>query len=47
MFTPATELPFAGHPLVGAAWTIGGEGVMSCGVGPIPFHADSKGATVR
>jgi predicted PhzF superfamily epimerase YddE/YHI9 len=26
IFTPATELPFAGHPLVGAAWLLTREG---------------------
>jgi predicted PhzF superfamily epimerase YddE/YHI9 len=26
IFTPATELPFAGHPLVGTAWLLGEEG---------------------
>jgi predicted PhzF superfamily epimerase YddE/YHI9 len=26
IFTPGTELPFAGHPLVGAAWLLAGEG---------------------
>jgi predicted PhzF superfamily epimerase YddE/YHI9 len=25
IYTPATELPFAGHPLVGAAWLVGRE----------------------
>lgn len=27
IFTPATELPFAGHPLVGTAWLLRREGV--------------------
>lgn len=27
IFTPASELPFAGHPLVGTAWLLGREGV--------------------
>jgi predicted PhzF superfamily epimerase YddE/YHI9 len=27
IFTPATELPFAGHPLVGTAWLLAREGV--------------------
>lgn len=27
IFTPGTELPFAGHPLVGAAWLLAGEGL--------------------
>lgn len=45
IFTPAMELPFAGHPLVGAAWTLSsiGPGVsasMTCGVGQIPFRTD-------
>ena len=26
IFTPATELPFAGHPLVGTAWLVAREG---------------------
>ena len=26
IFTPATELPFAGHPLVGTAWLLVQEG---------------------
>lgn len=26
IFTPATELPFAGHPLVGAAWLLAEQG---------------------
>ena len=26
IFTPATELPFAGHPLVGTAWLLAREG---------------------
>src|SRR2546421_1885929 len=26
IFTPATELPFAGHPLVGTAWLLASEG---------------------
>ncbi len=32
IFTPATELPFAGHPLVGAAWVL-------AELGPIPATA--------
>jgi predicted PhzF superfamily epimerase YddE/YHI9 len=27
IFTPATELPFAGHPLVGTAWLLAREGI--------------------
>jgi trans-2,3-dihydro-3-hydroxyanthranilate isomerase len=45
IFTPARELPFAGHPLVGAAWVLGmiGPGTvdrMTCAVGEIPFHME-------
>jgi len=45
IFTPAMELPFAGHPLVGAAWTLssigpGSVSSMTCGVGAIPFRTD-------
>lgn len=43
IFTPALELPFAGHPLVGAGWVLSGIGPgtathMVCGVGEIPFR---------
>jgi trans-2,3-dihydro-3-hydroxyanthranilate isomerase len=45
IFTPGRELPFAGHPLVGAAWVLGmiGPGTvdrMTCEVGDIPFWMD-------
>jgi len=45
IFTPAMELPFAGHPLVGAAWvlcSIGPDTVhtMRCAVGEIPFRVE-------
>ena len=47
IFTPSTEIPFAGHPLVGAAWVLGmiGPGTvdrMSCAVGEIPFWMDGE-----
>jgi trans-2,3-dihydro-3-hydroxyanthranilate isomerase len=40
IFTPRTELAFAGHPLVGAAWTLINlgpldPGAIECGVGPV------------
>ena len=43
IFTPATELPFAGHPTLGTAWALarrgvvepGDERVQSCGAGLI------------
>jgi len=41
IFTPATELPFAGHPLVGTAWLLAREGyeapVLRPPAGPIPY----------
>lgn len=51
IFTPALELPFAGHPLVGAAWMLGSEGAgasseMICGVGSIPFRVGDESAFV-
>jgi trans-2,3-dihydro-3-hydroxyanthranilate isomerase len=47
IFTPAMELPFAGHPLVGAAWTLsvigpGSAAAMTCGVGEIPYRTDGE-----
>jgi trans-2,3-dihydro-3-hydroxyanthranilate isomerase len=45
IFTPETELPFAGHPSVGAAVTVGrrdglpaGEVVQECGAGLLPIQ---------
>jgi len=51
IFTPVAELPFAGHPLVGAAWTLSrlGPGTVDrvrCGVGEIPFRVDGDVAWV-
>jgi trans-2,3-dihydro-3-hydroxyanthranilate isomerase len=45
IFTPAMELPFAGHPLVGSAWSLSSLGPgtvdrMTCGVGEIPFRRE-------
>ena len=42
IFTPSTELPFAGHPVLGTAFVIGGESgadtvVLQTGAGPIPI----------
>jgi trans-2,3-dihydro-3-hydroxyanthranilate isomerase len=53
IFTPAAELPFAGHPSVGSAWvlatagTIGtGAVVQECGAGLLPVQVDAEGARV-
>ena len=49
IFTPAVELPFAGHPTIGTAWVLVDEGVVAKGtkdfileetVGPVPVRAD-------
>ena len=51
IFTPVAEIPFAGHPLVGAAWMLGrlgevGEGRIACGIGEVRFRVDGDGARV-
>jgi trans-2,3-dihydro-3-hydroxyanthranilate isomerase len=47
IFTPATELPFAGHPSVGAAWVMArlgrvGTGTVrqACGAGVVPLSVE-------
>ena len=46
IFTPAVELPFAGHPLVGAAWWLGGAGTLECGIGRVEYRTDGDLAFV-
>ena len=53
IFTPLTELPFAGHPSVGAAWVLhqrgrieAGPNVQACGAGLLPVEVTSSGATL-
>ena len=53
IFTPARELPFAGHPSVGAAWVLAragrirtGDVVQECGAGLLPVRVDEAGAQV-
>lgn len=51
IFTPGIEMPFAGHPLVGSAWTLSAMGPgtvteMTCEVGTIPFRVDGDVAAV-
>lgn len=43
IFTPGTELPFAGHPLVGLGWLLDSQlpknpGILSCGIGEIRYR---------
>ncbi len=53
IFTPASELPFAGHPTIGTAWVLFTEGLvpggsmeftLEEGVGPVPVRAE-RGAS--
>jgi len=53
IFTPTTELPFAGHPSVGAAWLMARRGrvqpgrvVQACGAGDIPLVVAPDGGPV-
>jgi trans-2,3-dihydro-3-hydroxyanthranilate isomerase len=54
IFTPFAELPFAGHPSVGAAHTLVRTGRLpagtlrqECGVGVLDITVDEDGATLR
>jgi trans-2,3-dihydro-3-hydroxyanthranilate isomerase len=51
IFTPETELPFAGHPSVGTAWLLAwlgrvpvGAVTQRCGAGLLPLAVDDEGA---
>ena len=51
IFTPATELPFAGHPVLGSAFVLGaplqlGEIRLETGVGVIPVTLEREGARI-
>ncbi|MFR9777115.1 PhzF family phenazine biosynthesis protein [Micromonospora sp. MS34] len=53
IFTPAAELPFAGHPSVGAAVTAVRRGLFElggvtqeCGAGVLPIEVTATGATL-
>jgi trans-2,3-dihydro-3-hydroxyanthranilate isomerase len=51
IFTPATELPFAGHPVLGSAFVLGaplqlGEISLETGVGVIPVKLEREGARI-
>jgi trans-2,3-dihydro-3-hydroxyanthranilate isomerase len=53
IFTPAEELPFAGHPSVGVAWVLARDGVIEAGnvvqeclAGQLPVHVDASGARI-
>lgn len=53
IFTPARELPFAGHPTIGTAWVMAAHGLLPSGtrrtaleegIGPVPVHFDGDPA---
>jgi trans-2,3-dihydro-3-hydroxyanthranilate isomerase len=47
IFTPAVELPFAGHPVLGTAVAVGAPGAvvtLECGIGPVPVELDRTGS---
>ena len=51
IFTPGTELPFAGHPLVGMAWTLkqlgpGGLDTIRCRAFDVAIRLDGERAAI-
>jgi trans-2,3-dihydro-3-hydroxyanthranilate isomerase len=53
IFTPAMELPFAGHPTIGTAWVLADEGIargleftLEETVGPVPVHGVKENGRV-
>jgi trans-2,3-dihydro-3-hydroxyanthranilate isomerase len=51
IFTPATELPFAGHPILGSAFVLGaplqlGELRLETGAGIVPVTLEREGARI-
>ena len=53
IFTPARELPMAGHPVVGAAWVLAAQGMLGAagtvetGVGPLAVRVSGQVATME
>src|SRR5437763_783482 len=51
IFTPAAEVPFAGHPTLGTAFVLGGplqlgEILLETGVGTVPVTLEREGARI-
>jgi len=51
IFTPVSEIAFAGHPSIGTAWVLARDGVFGhgdvvqeCGAGLLPLTVDAAGA---
>jgi predicted PhzF superfamily epimerase YddE/YHI9 len=51
IFTPTRELPFAGHPLVGAAWLVGARGdrpaALRPATGEVRFGSEARAAWIQ
>jgi trans-2,3-dihydro-3-hydroxyanthranilate isomerase len=50
IFTPTVEIPFAGHPLVGAGWLLGTLGEarrLVCDIGEVPFRVAGDSAWIE
>jgi trans-2,3-dihydro-3-hydroxyanthranilate isomerase len=56
IFTPASELPFAGHPTIGTAWVLYTEGLvpggaleftLEEGIGPVPVRGERGESVLR
>lgn len=54
IFTPVTELPYAGHPSIGTAWVLRDQGrlrtgrvVQACGAGLLPLDLATDGGPIR
>ena len=51
IFTPASEIPFAGHPTLGTAFVLAGplpllEIRIECGSGTVPVRVEREGARI-
>lgn len=53
IFTPSVELPFAGHPSIGAAWVLAQRGILpqgdvvqECGAGLLPLTINADAVTL-
>jgi trans-2,3-dihydro-3-hydroxyanthranilate isomerase len=56
IFTPGTELPFAGHPTIGTAWVLSTEGLvpggaleftLEEGIGPVPVRGEQSAGGLK
>ena len=56
IFTPGSELPFAGHPTIGTAWVLSTEGLvpdgsleftLEEGIGPVAVRGEQSAGALR